>query len=206
MLGHLLLKLLRLLKALRDSAQERRALQSLASMTAQLALGVIFVFAGASKLGAPRPLARALISVAMAPASYQMPAVHVSRAIGLLEVVVAFLLLSGTAPTAGLLGIIVFGIGIAVVASAALARGVSVACGCFGSPSGRPLGVRQLLTGLVLAVVASLVVVDLPGRAATNDAGLLAAACVLALSLVLVRHRSAILRPIRQHFRPFSTE
>lgn len=173
-------------------------------VSAQLVLAVTFLYAGSAKLFVPKPLGKALLTVSGMGQSRRRAANHYARAVGLAEVVVAFLLVSPFGTVVGLAGAAALGASMALFASVALARGAKVACGCFGESRERQLGHLQLLCGVAIAVVASVMLSRVPVDGRAETPGLLAGASLLALILVVGRNRVALLRPLRRHFQPFT--
>jgi hypothetical protein len=185
-----------------------------------LAIAVTLLVAGASKLLSPHPLARGLGQVYAWAGARRRLAAGLARGIACVEVVAALLVATRWWSPAGYLLAGVVGLGIAGFATSALTRGRAVACGCFGETGGRPVGAVNVLAGLGLVVGSAILLVvserssgasDAVGFAVARsvpapdptDGTLLGLTSVLALAVVLVRHRSRLLDPFRRHFRSF---
>jgi len=119
------------------------------SLAVRLLLGVVFIVAGASKLGALKTFGHSI-------ALYQILPEGMSNIVALLfvwtEIVVGILLFAGAAVRGSALvssGMLVIFL-IAIIA--AIARGLDIDCGCFaGDPE--PVGIRKVLedVGLLAA-------------------------------------------------------
>jgi putative oxidoreductase len=124
------------------------------TVAARLVLGVVFVVAGALKLRDPSGFASDISNYQLAPALAPLLAAVLPP----VEVVIGLALLALGAPwrraaalcAAGL--IVMF----TVAAGSALARGIDVACGCFGSASGS-VGWTTLARDVALLAAALLV-------------------------------------------------
>lgn len=93
------------------------------------------------------------------------------------------------------------GAGIVGFAAAAMRRGATVPCGCFGESTGRPIGVRSLLAGAgLLAGAIGLLV--LPGTGTAAAGLMLPLTAATALMAVMVRDRNRLVAPFRRHFQP----
>lgn len=136
----------------------------------RLALGALFVVAGALKLRDPSGFASAIANYQILPSlspylAAALPAAEIVAGLALMVAPVAW-------RRAGALVIALMMLAFTVAAAAALARGLNVDCGCFGSASEAVTGltvVRDLL--LVAAAVAVLITdrgpsVSAPGTAA----------------------------------------
>jgi hypothetical protein len=172
--------------------------------SAQIVLAVTFLYAGSAKLFVPKPLGKAIWTVSGVGPSRRRTADRIARAVGVVEVVTAFLLVNSFGVVAGLVGAAALGSGIALFAGVALTRGAEVACGCFGESRDRRLGLGHLLFGVVVAVVAAAMLTRVPQVGLTETPGPLASASLLALALVIARNRIVLLRPLRRHFQPFT--
>jgi hypothetical protein len=170
-----------------------------------LAIAVTLLVAGASKLLSPHPLARALGQVYAWARARRSVATGLARGIACLEIAAALLVATRWLGPAGYLLTAVVGLGITGFAISALTRGRAVACGCFGETGGRPVGAVNVLAGLGLVAGSAVLLVprSVPAPEPTEGT-LLGLTSVLALAVVLVRHRSRLLGPFRRHFRSFN--
>ena len=164
----------------------------------RLAIAVIFLVSGASKVVTPRPLATSLGQVygwARARGTWA------GRTVAVVELATALLLAGGwlTATGAALTGLVA--VGIMVFSLTAIRRKATVPCGCFGESSDRPIGVRNLLAGsALLAVAAGLLL--LPGAGTAGAALMLPLTASIALVAVMARDRARLVAPFRRHFQP----
>jgi hypothetical protein len=164
----------------------------------RLAVAVVLMIAGSSKLASPRPFAAGLGQVF----GWSQPiAVGIARAVAAIELTAAFLLASAWAVAAGLLLTGLVGAGVVVFVTVAVRRGASVPCGCFGQSRGRPIGARNLLAGVGLLAGAA-VLLTLPGKGTAAPEMTLPLTAVIALMTVLTRDRRRLLAPFRRHFQP----
>jgi hypothetical protein len=162
----------------------------------RLAVAVTLLVAGASKLISPRPLATGLGQVF----GWARPVGTVAAmTVAAVELVAAFLLAGAWAVTAGLALTGLVGAGIVGFATAAMRRGATAPCGCFGESSGRPIGVHSLLAGAgLLAGAIGLLVLTGTGTAAAEL--MLPLTAVIAMVAVMVRDRARLVAPFRRHF------
>lgn len=137
-----------------DSPQWRR----LISLMARISLGVVLIYAGAVKLGDPLAFADSIASFKIAP----------NRVVSLLalgippfEIICGFLLIIGLWRRVAALGALV---ALAVFTAAlviALARGLMIDCGCFGSGTASITQMRlDLLRDTLLVGIAAVVYAD----------------------------------------------
>lgn len=165
---------------------------------ARLAIAVVLLVAGASKLFSPRRLAVSLGQVV----GWNRPVgIWIARAVAVTELAAAFLLASSWALGAALALTSLVGAGTVVFAITAIRRGATAPCGCFGESSDRPVGLRNLLagTGLVAGAIALLV---WPAPDAATAELMLPLVAATALVGVMVRDRARLLAPFRRHFTP----
>ncbi|HEX6681436.1 MAG TPA: MauE/DoxX family redox-associated membrane protein [Candidatus Limnocylindrales bacterium] len=163
----------------------------------RLAVAAALLVAGASKLVSPRPLATSLGQVF----GWARPAgIAAARVVAAIELLAACLLAAGGPLIVGLALTGLVGAGIVVFVSAAMRRGATAPCGCFGESSGRPIGVRNLLGGIgFLAGAGGLLILPGPGTATAEL--MLPLTATVALAAVMVRDRARLLAPFRRHFR-----
>jgi uncharacterized membrane protein YphA (DoxX/SURF4 family) len=103
-------------------------------LCARFALGGVFVIAGALKIGDPAGFATAITHYQLLPEWAPV----LATVLPTMEIVGGAALLAGPPPwrRAGALCLGALMVMFTVAAASALARGVDVACGCFGSASG----------------------------------------------------------------------
>jgi uncharacterized membrane protein YphA (DoxX/SURF4 family) len=123
---------------------------------AQLAIAVVFLAAALGKIGEAGPFARQIHYYRLLPVGFEnllaitLPWIELVAALSL---VFGYRARAGAVITAGLMGLFVF-----VVASA-VARGIDIECGCFGTSDGSRVGAAKLIENvglLALALIASL--------------------------------------------------
>ncbi len=135
-----------------------RKLKRLALAAARIAVGVVFVAAGAAKLGDPASFADSIASFRL------LPGVLVSAlALGLppFEILSGLLLAIGWRRSAAALSVLIATGLFAAALVSALARGLIIDCGCFGS--GAPSAGRMwldLLRDLALFAITAAVYAD----------------------------------------------
>lgn len=124
----------------------------------RVVLGAVFIYAGSVKIVAPEPLADSIASFAILPRALVVP-----LALGLppFEIASGALLIIGWPRRIGALAILIVSTVFCVALGSALARGITVDCGCFGA--GTPLRTKMwfdlgrdvlLLAGAVFVYVA----------------------------------------------------
>ena len=164
----------------------------------RLAVAVILLIGGASKLVSPRPLAGSFAQVyGWRPVTGRWAA----RAVAGVELLAAFLLAAGWAVTTGAVLAGLVGAGVVTFAGTAMRRGATRPCGCFGESSGRPIGVHNLLAGVGL-LAGAIVVLVLPTSGPVEAQLILPLTAIGALVAVMVRDRARLLAPFRRHARP----
>jgi uncharacterized membrane protein YphA (DoxX/SURF4 family) len=123
---------------------------------AQLAIAVVFLAAALGKIGEAGPFARQIHYYRLLPIGLEnllaitLPWIELVAALAL---IVGYRARAGAVICAGLMGLFVF-----VVASA-VARGIDIECGCFGTSDGSRVGAAKLIENLgllALSLVASL--------------------------------------------------
>ncbi len=137
------------------------------TVAARVALGGVFVVAGALKLRDPAGFANDIANYQLAPALAPLLAAVLPS----LEVVIGLALLALGAPwrraaalcAAGL--IVMF----TVAAGSALARGIDVACGCFGSAGGAVGWTTLARDAALLAAAALVLALERRGLALTSS-------------------------------------
>jgi uncharacterized membrane protein YphA (DoxX/SURF4 family) len=132
-------------------------------------LGILFVVAGALKLGAPAlfttDIANYLLFPTLAPLlAAVLPPIEIVVGVALLATGVTWRRAAALC-AAGLMGVFT------IAASSAFARGIDIACGCFGKESG-PIGWLTLARDVGLLAVALVILVldresPRPARAGT---------------------------------------
>jgi uncharacterized membrane protein YphA (DoxX/SURF4 family) len=121
-------------------------------LCARFALGGVFVIAGALKIADPTGFATAITHYQLLPEWAPLLAAMLPT----IEIVGGAALLAGPLPwrRAGALCLGALMILFMVAAASALARGVDVACGCFGSASGAVSAWTLVRDGALLAAAA----------------------------------------------------
>jgi len=99
-------------------------------LSLHLALGGLFLYAGATKIGSPQAFADSIASFKLFPAGLVN---FIALALPPFEIALGCLLIAGLRVRAASLGAAVLACVFAVALGQALARGLSVDCGCFGS-------------------------------------------------------------------------
>jgi len=120
---------------------------------AQLAIALVFLVAALAKIGEAGPFARQIGYYRLLPFGLEnlfaitLPWIELVAALALL---LRFRPRAGAVVIAGLMGLFVF-----VVASA-VARGIDIECGCFGTADGSRVGTAKLLENVGLLAVAAI--------------------------------------------------
>jgi hypothetical protein len=152
--------------------------------------------AGAAKIVNPAVSATALaevLSTRYRAAGRYPPHLKLIRAVAATEMVaaIAVVLPATRLPDQILVG----GLGLSFLALGAVGkvRGSSEPCGCFGVNSARPLGMTNMLLGLVLLAVAVLNgIVYRPGDTETEVTGTALVAVIISIGWLFVTHRAHI--------------
>jgi len=170
----------------------------------RLVAAATMLMAGASKLFDPYPMAKGLNQVFTSPVLSPARWAYVARLVAAAELLAALLIATRWAHEAGLLLLLIVGVGIIGFAGIAMATKKRVSCGCFGGNGTQSVGLPNLLMGTGLAG-AAVVLLTAPARPAGGEPDwLLSATAALATVAVLVRHRASLLPPFTQHFQSFS--
>ena len=166
-----------------------------AAVGVTILVSAVLLVAGPGKVAAPSRLAASLTTLS-GERIQPTPARTLTRAVGLAEVAVAILLVSGVTPGATSSLLALLGVGIIALSAAALARGLVVDCGCFTAlPDTRehPLGLRNVAFGA--GFVGAALLAGLTRPVFDQQAAVLTA-LALALGFVLTTH----LPPLRVLF------
>ncbi|MEU8264997.1 MauE/DoxX family redox-associated membrane protein [Micromonospora sp. NPDC048999] len=169
----------------------------------RLAIAVTLLFAGASKLLSPYPLAHGIRSAFNWTRAHLRASSYLARGIAVVEITASLLVASAWLLPIGLVSVGAVGAGVIVFTLVSMSRGARVSCGCFGESSGKPAGVPNLLAGVAFVGVAALLLV-LDRGAGADPALLLALTAILAVAAAMVRHRAELLRPYARHFKSFA--
>jgi putative oxidoreductase len=104
----------------------------------RVVLGAVFIYAGSVKIMAPEPLADSIASFAILPGALVVP-----LALGLppFEIASGALLIIGWPRGIGAMAVLVVCAVFCIALGSALARGITVDCGCFGA--GIPLRTKM---------------------------------------------------------------
>lgn len=95
----------------------------------RIALGAVFIYAGAVKMPAPLPLADSIASFAILPRAFIVP---LALALPFFEIAAGVLVLIDRPRRIGALALVVVSVVFLAALGTALARGITVYCGCFG--------------------------------------------------------------------------
>jgi putative oxidoreductase len=124
------------------------------ALVARFALGTLFVFAGAAKLGSIQDFEAVVRAHRLLPAGL---ARQVAQALAWLEIGLGLLLLIGEQVDKAAYGLIFLLVLFMLVIARILARRERLRCGCFGSESNGFVGPAALVRNVVLLVLASIV-------------------------------------------------
>ena len=116
----------------------------------RIALGGIFLYAGATKIGNPLAFADSIATFKLLPP--QLLNV-VALSLPPLEILLAIMLITGIQARAASLGIVCLAIVFGIALGQALARGLVVDCGCFGSGQPSTWKTRASFVRAVLLLV-----------------------------------------------------
>lgn len=136
----------------------------------RLALGGVFIYASVTKIYAPDKFALAISNYRLLPHEL----IHLAAiTVPWVEVVTGLLLILGVWPRANALILLGLTTVFLFMISSALARGLNIECGCFGTVGGRKVGLTSLAFDALLLGMAALLVwrlKDPPGRPAPTVA------------------------------------
>ena len=143
------------------SSHARRLLTTGLLLVARLILGGVLFYAGFLKLRAGHPFAEAIANFRMLPAqANQILAVVLPW----VEVSTGLLLVFGVwVRAAGLLSVLMFS-SFLVAITAALARGLDIECGCFGTGAAARVGLHALALDVALLLFAAAVLYLAPRK------------------------------------------
>ena len=136
-------------------------------LIAQVAVAFVFLTAALAKIGDAASFARQIHHFRLLPPGLEnllamtLPWIELTAAIAILF---SYRPRAGSLVIAGLMGLFVF------VVAAALARGLDIECGCFGTADASRVGIAKLLENLGLLALA-LIASARPGSAALAPAG-----------------------------------
>lgn len=116
-----------------------------------VALSVVLLIAGASKLFVPNGLSKSLQEVLNLPEKLSR---IVAKAVACSELMASVVLLYSTLLVAAVLTALVGSV-IFLYSIRSIVIGARQSCGCFGSSSGRPPGARNLVFALLLLAIAA---------------------------------------------------
>jgi hypothetical protein len=156
------------------------------TVPADAVAAAILLFAACAKLVSPVALSRSLRQMTDARA-LSSPAT--ARAVGLAEAAVAFGLLIESVRLAASGLLCLLGLSFVALGTLGRLRKVNEPCGCFGAASQQPLGIQNIVLGLLLAAVgvANLVTADRLTDDVRAAPPLLAAALLLLACLLTGR-------------------
>jgi len=121
--------------------------------TAQVLIGLVFIGAALPKIGDPQSFAVAVHNFRLLPLALEN---LLALSLPWIELVAGLALVLGVRARAGGLLASLMMILFTVVVGIALARGLDVACGCFGTADGSRVGAQKLLENSGLTVLALL--------------------------------------------------
>jgi uncharacterized membrane protein YphA (DoxX/SURF4 family) len=127
----------------------------------RLALGGVFIYAAASKIYAPDKFAIAISNYRLLPHEWINLA---ALTVPWVEIVTGSLLILGVWPRANALILLGLTVAFLFMISSALARGLNIECGCFGTVGGRKVGLTSLAFDALLLVMAAVLVWRLKDR------------------------------------------
>jgi hypothetical protein len=154
-------------------------------LLAVLAVAACLVVAALSKLLAPAPAARALAGVV--PSLIRPESTAAIQVAAVLEVGTGLALTFPTSRApAGVLAL-GFGLGFGLIGALAQLRGSDTSCGCFGPAPSAPLGVRNVLAGAAIALVAGLALTVGTAPLMTAAQASIESLCILLLTLFVYR-------------------
>ena len=157
------------------------------------ALGALFagtlLCAGAAKLAVPAHLGRALGGLLPAVRARAVPLV---RLVATAEIATAVALSVPATRDVGATAAAALGAAFAIVGAVAAGRRTRSPCGCFGRAQGKPLGVRNVVFGLVVIAGAVLLLADGSGGWSGQDALPVLAAAAVTLLLAAWLYRDMI--------------
>ncbi len=148
------------------------------SVAARIAVGVVLLCAGATKLFQPAWPETA--------AAFGAPP-GVVRALPLVELVVGALLVAGVGLPWTAVAALVLLVGFTATVAARLVRGQRVPCGCFGETSSAPVGRHTLVRNLVLCWLAAVALRGGPGGTPAVVAGVAGGLLLVAGSRMAAR-------------------
>ncbi len=122
---------------------------------AQIAVGVVFVWAALGKIGDMADLARQIHNFHLAPRWAEN---LVAMTLPWVELLAGIALVLGVRARAGAAVVLALMVVFTVAVAAAWARGLDFRCGCFGKASAATIGPEKLLQNLGLTLVAALAV------------------------------------------------
>lgn len=117
----------------------------------QIATGLIFVLAALSKLGDLRSFALEIHNFRVVPIAMEN---LVAMTLPWIELVTALALIVGVRARAGAVVASLLLVVFTAAVAAALARGLDIECGCFGTADARAVGGRKLAENLGMVLVA----------------------------------------------------
>jgi hypothetical protein len=123
------------------------------TVPADAVAAAILLFAASAKLVAPAPLARALHRLTN---STLLSRPATARAIGGLEAAVALVLLIEPVRLAGSVLLCLLGSSFAALGAVGRVRKADEPCGCFGMTSRQPMGIRNIVLGLLLVLIGAI--------------------------------------------------
>ena len=121
--------------------------------TAQVLIGLVFIAAALPKIGDPQSFAAAVHNFRLLPLALEN---LVALSLPWVELVAGLALVFGLRARAGGLLVSLMMVVFTLAVGIALARGLDVECGCFGTADGSRVGAQKLLENAGLTVLAIL--------------------------------------------------
>lgn len=132
----------------------------------RIAIGAIFIVAGALKVGHPEALAATIAATRLLPQPVIAPFALV---LPFFEIGLGGYLVAGLfTRTAAMVASAQFSI-FAIVIATLVVRHIPVACGCFGPQDSTPASWMEVIRDIVLAIIAWIIVMRAPGRLAVDN-------------------------------------
>jgi uncharacterized membrane protein YphA (DoxX/SURF4 family) len=120
---------------------------------AQLVIGAVFVWAALPKVTDPASFATSVHNFRMIPVPFEN---LVALTLPWIELVVGLALILGIEPRAGGLVAATLMVVFTIAVATALARGLDIECGCFGTEDGARVGMEKLFENIGLTALAAI--------------------------------------------------
>lgn len=120
---------------------------------AQVAIGLVFGYAALAKIGDPQAFARQVHNFRMVPVALEN---LVALILPWVELLASLALLLAVRARAGALLTLALMVVFTAAVALAAARGLDIACGCFGTADAQRVGLTKVLQNLLLLGIAGL--------------------------------------------------